>query len=164
MSQQYFPRLFNGSKYAERLPIGKDEILKTFKPETLISFYKSWYRPNLMAVIVVGDIDPAEAEKKIIAHFGKFTNPPGASARPSIIPIKSRTKPEAMVVTDDEATNTFLQIYNFVKPAPKMKTWGDYRKNMIEGLVSSLINQRLSELTIACIGKKEWRVFFLCQF
>ena len=147
MSQQYFPRLFNGSKYAERLPIGKDEILKTFKPETLQSFYKTWYRPNLMAVIVVGDIDPAEAEKKIIAHFGKFTNPPGASARPSIIPIKSRTKPEAMVVTDDEATNTFLQIYNFVKPAPKMKTWGDYRKNMIEGLVSSLINQRLSELT-----------------
>src|SRR6188768_3625279 len=47
MSRKYFPKLFNGSKYAERLPIGKDEILKTFKPETLRSFYKSWYRPNL---------------------------------------------------------------------------------------------------------------------
>ena len=147
MSSQYFPRLFNGSKYATRLPIGKDDVLKTFKPEVLKSFYKTWYRPNLMAVIVVGDIDPAEAEKKIKAHFSKYTNPPGAVARPAIIPIQQRTKPEAMVLTDDEATNTYVQIYNFVKPAEKMKTWGDYRKSIIEGLVSSLINQRLSELT-----------------
>ena len=147
MSQQYFPRLFNGSKYAHRLPIGKDSILKTFKPASLQSFYKTWYRPNLMAVMVVGDIDPAEAEKKIKAHFEKFTNPAGALVRPSIIPIQSRTKPDAMIVTDDEATSASVQIYNFVKPAPLMKTWGDYRKTLVEGLVSSLINQRLSELT-----------------
>ncbi|MDP4263491.1 MAG: insulinase family protein [Bacteroidota bacterium] len=147
MSRQYFPKLFNGSKYAVRLPIGKDSIIKTFKPEALKSFYKTWYRPNEMAVMVVGDIDPAEAEKLIIAHFGKFTNPANAPSRPAIIPIKPRVKPEAMVVTDDEATNTFVQVYNFVKPAEKIKTWGDYRKSIIESLVSSLINQRLSELT-----------------
>lgn len=147
MSRQYFPKLFNGSKYAERLPIGKDEVLKTFKPETLKSFYKTWYRPNQMAVMVVGDMDPAEAEKLIIAHFGKFKNPVNAPARPAIIPIKPRVKPEAMVVTDEEATNTFVQVYNFVKPSQKIKTWNDYRKNIIENLVSTLINQRLSELT-----------------
>src|SRR6186713_308405 len=147
MSRQYFPRLFNGSKYGERLPIGKDEILKTFKPETLKSFYKNWYRPNLIAVIVVGDIDPADAEKKIVAHFSKFTNPANATVRPAIIPIKQRTAPDAMVVTDDEATNTFLEIFNFVKPAKKLKTWADYRESTAEGLVSSLINQRLTELT-----------------
>jgi zinc protease len=147
MSRQYFPKLFNGSKYAERLPIGKDATLKTFKPETLKNFYKTWYRPNEMAVMVVGDIDPAEAEKLIIAHFGKFTNPANGPVRPAIIPIKPRIKPEAMVVTDDEATNTFVQVYNFVKPAEKVQTWGDYRKGIVEGLVSSLINQRLSELT-----------------
>jgi zinc protease len=71
MSRQYFPKLLNGSKYAVRIPIGKDEILKTFKPETLKSFYTSWYRPNLMAVIVVGDIDPAFAEKKDYCSFWK---------------------------------------------------------------------------------------------
>ena len=147
MSRQYFPRLFNGSKYAERLPIGTDDVLKNFKHETLKNFYKTWYRPNLVAVIVVGDIDPAVAEKKIKAHFSKFTNPPNATARPSIIPIKQRTAPDAMVVTDDEATNTFLEIYNFVKPAKKLKTWADYRESTVEGLVSSLINQRLTELT-----------------
>ena len=147
MSRQYFPRLFNGSKYAERLPIGTDNVLKNFKHETLKNFYKTWYRPNLVAVIVVGDIDPADAEKKIKAHFSKFTNPANATARPSIIPIKQRTAPDAMVVTDDEATNTFLEIYNFVKPAKKLKTWADYRESTVEGLVSSLINQRLTELT-----------------
>src|SRR5436309_4493556 len=72
MLRQYFPKLFNGSKYAERLPIGKDSILKTFNPPTLERFYKQWYRPDLMAVVVVGDIDPAEAEKKIKAHFSEF--------------------------------------------------------------------------------------------
>ena len=147
MSRQYFPKLFNGSKYGERLPIGKDEILKTFKPETLKSFYKNWYRPNLIAVLVVGDIDPAEAEQKIKAHFSKFQNPANAPARPAIIPIPQRTKPEAMVVTDEEATNNVLQIFNFIKPAKKIKTWGDYRQNLIEEMVSSLINQRLQELT-----------------
>lgn len=147
MSRLYFPKLFNGSKYANRLPIGTDTVLRTFRHETLRSFYRNWYRPNLMAVIVVGDIDPADAEKKIKAHFEKFRNPTGATPRPAIIPIKQRMKPEAMVVTDEEATNTFIQIYNFVKPAPKQKTWADYRKSLVEGLVSTLINQRLSELT-----------------
>jgi zinc protease len=147
MLRQYFPKLFNGSKYAERLPIGKDEILKSFKPETLKSFYKNWYRPNLIAVAVVGDMDPADAEKKIIAHFAKFKNPATPPARPEIIPIKERTKAEAMVITDDEATNTLIEVFNFIKPAKRINTWGDYRESIIEGLVSSLINQRLSELS-----------------
>ena len=147
MLRQYFPKLFNGSKYAERLPIGKDEVLKNFKHETLKSFYKNWYRPNLMAVIVVGDIDPADAEKKIKAHFSKFTNPPNAPVRPALIPIPARTKPEAMVVTDEEATNTILQVINYVKPAKKIKTWADYRQQLVQEMISSLINQRLNELT-----------------
>lgn len=147
MSRQYFPRLFNGSKYGERLPIGKDSILKNFKYATLERFYRQWYRPNLMAVIVVGDIDPAEAEKKIREHFGKFKNPAGAQSRPAIIPIKNRTQPEAMVVTDDEATNTILQVFNFVRPAKKVKTWADYRTSIIQDLVNNMVNQRLQELT-----------------
>lgn len=147
MSRQYLPKLLNGSKYADRLPIGKDEVLKNFKHETLKSFYRNWYRPNLMAVVVVGDIDPAEAEKKIVKHFSKFKNPPNAPVRPALIPIPPRIKPEAMVVTDDEATNTVLQIYNYIKPARKVRTWAAYRENLIEEIVSSLISQRLRELT-----------------
>ncbi|MEI6950444.1 insulinase family protein [Paraflavisolibacter sp. H34] len=147
MRRKYFPRMFNGSKYADRLPIGKDSVLKTFRHQALKEFYKQWYRPNLMAVIVVGDIDPAEAEKKIKAHFGKFTNPVGARPRPAITSIPVRTKPEAMVLTDEEATNTALQIFTYIKPAKKAVTWADYREAVVKELMTSLINERLQELT-----------------
>ncbi|MCC7402178.1 MAG: insulinase family protein [Chitinophagaceae bacterium] len=147
MMKQYFPRLMNGSKYAERLPIGKDSIIKTFKPAVLERFYKQWYRPDLMAVIVVGDIDPALAEQKIKAHFSGFKNPVAEKLRPAITPIKARTKPEAMVLTDDETTTTVLQVYNYITPSKKIKTWGNYRESIKKDLVNDLINLRLEELT-----------------
>jgi zinc protease len=146
LMRQYFPTLFNGSKYAERLPIGKDSILKNFNYATLERFYRQWYRPNLMAVIVVGDIDPAEAEKKIRAHFGKYKNPSNAPVRPAITPIKQRTTAETMVLTDEELPNTVVQMINSMKPSVKIKTWADYRRSILEDLVTSLINQRLQEL------------------
>ncbi len=147
MLRQYFPKLFNGSKYAERLPIGTDSILKHFSYETLNRFYKQWYRPNLMAVIVVGDIDPAQMEKKIKAHFASYKNPVPSLPRPALIPIKARTQPEAMVLTDEENTNTILQVFHSIRPSKKIKTWADYRTDLVEDMVNSLINQRLQELT-----------------
>lgn len=147
MQRKYFPRLFNGSLYAERLPIGKDSILKTFKPEVLENFYRTWYRPDLMAVIVVGDIDPSVAEQKIKEHFSGFHNPVHEKPRPSITQIRNRVKPEAMIVTDEEQVSTDLEIFNFIRPAKLEKTWGDYRNSMVKELMSSLINQRLQELT-----------------
>lgn len=147
MLRQYFPKLFNGSKYATRLPIGKDSILKTFQPATLERFYKQWYRPDLMAVIVVGDIDPALAEKEIKKHFSGFKNPVAEKPRPAITPIKARTKPEAMVLTDDEATNTILQVFDYITPSKKIKTWADYRESVKKELMNDLINLRLEELT-----------------
>jgi zinc protease len=147
MLKQYFPKLFLGSKYAERLPIGKDSILENFKPEVLQRFYKQWYRPDLMAVIVVGDIDPSVAEQKIKAHFAQFKNPANEKPRPSIIPIQPRMKPEAMVLTDEETTNTILEVFNFIRPAKQKKTWGDYRESMVDDLINNLINMRLQELS-----------------
>src|SRR6201996_6146899 len=75
MLKKYFPKLAEGTLYADRLPIGKDSILKTFKYDEIRRFYKDWYRPDLQAVIVVGDIDVATAKKMIIDHFGKIKNP-----------------------------------------------------------------------------------------
>jgi zinc protease len=149
MGKKYLPKLFNGSKYAERLPIGKDDTLRHFKPATLKRFYKTWYRPDLQAVIVVGDIDPAVAEQEIIKHFGSFKNPSPEKARPAIIPIPSRTVSESMVLTDKEQTYNILQIYNYVEKSKPVVTWADYRASVIEGLFSEIINQRLNELTQA---------------
>src|SRR5688500_18337878 len=66
-----FPRIFEGSKYATRLPIGKPEVIKNFKADVIKRFYTDWYRPDLMAVVVVGDLEPAEAEALIRKHFEK---------------------------------------------------------------------------------------------
>lgn len=148
MSKKYLPRVFNGSLYALRLPIGKDSILKTFKPSALRRFYKTWYRPDLEAVIVVGDIDPGVAEQKIIAHFGaRVSNPSMERPRPSIIAIPPRTVNEGMVLTDKEQEYNILQLYNYVERDKKATTWADYRQSIIENLFSTIINQRLTELT-----------------
>ncbi len=147
MGKKYFPKLFNGSKYASRLPIGKDDIIEHFKPATLKRFYKTWYRPDLIAVIVVGDIDPSMAEKEIIRHFSKFKNPSPEQPRPSIIPIANRTVSEGMVLTDKEEAYKLLRIFNYVEKAKPIKTWADYRNSLIENLFTSMISERLSELT-----------------
>ncbi|HLY68471.1 MAG TPA: insulinase family protein [Puia sp.] len=147
MRNKYFPKLMNGSKYAERLPIGKDDTIRYFKYKTLKRFYREWYRPDLQAVIVVGDIDPAVAEQEIIKHFGHFKNPANERKRPAIIPIAHRTVSESMVLTDKEETNTILQIYNYIEKDKPVVTWNDYRQSIVEGLFSSIINQRLRELT-----------------
>lgn len=147
MGKKYFPLLFNGSQYAVRLPIGKDSILQNFKPQSLVRFYKTWYRPDLMAVIVVGDIDPALAEQEIIKHFGQFKNPVAEKPRPSIIPFAERKKDESIVLTDKEQTINILQVFNYVEKAKPINTWAAYRQTIVEGLFNSLINQRLNELT-----------------
>ena len=147
LGKKYLPKLFNGSKYAIRLPIGKDDIIKNFKPASIKRFYKTWYRPDLMAVIVVGDIDPATAEKEIIKHFSKFKNPTPEQPRPSIIPIANRTVSEGMVLTDKEQTIKLLSIFHFIEKSKPVKTWADYRHSLVEELFSSIIRQRLNELT-----------------
>src|SRR6267142_2660574 len=110
MNKVLFPKLFDGSNYAQRLPIGKEEILKSFPYDVVKRFYKDWYRPDLMAVVIVGDVDPAEAEKLVKAHFEKLKNP--ADEKPRVLSeIPPREKSEAVVITDKEATNSVLRIY-----------------------------------------------------
>ncbi len=147
MRNKYFPLLLNGSKYSERLPIGKDSILKNFKAESLIRFYKTWYRPNLMAVIVVGDIDPAYAEKEIIKHFSHFKNPANAKPRPKEIAIAERKVAASMVLTDKEQPRNILQVFNYVEKDKTISTWNDYRESIIENLFNTIISQRFSEMT-----------------
>ena len=81
MLDRYLPLMMNNSRYADRLPIGKKEIIENFDHKVLKDFYTSWYRPDLMAVVVVGDIDVKEMEQKIKDHFGPYKNPDNAPKR-----------------------------------------------------------------------------------
>jgi Predicted Zn-dependent peptidases len=131
MFRQIYPKLFEGSKYASRLPIGKEEIIKNFKHDVIRRYYKDWYRPDLMAVIVVGDIDPAQAEKLVRKHFSGLTNPANARKREyaEVPPYRSST---AMVVTDKEATSYLVGINYPAFSVEPITTLGHYRNHLIK--------------------------------
>ncbi len=146
MSKIYFPKLFEGSKYGDRLPIGTEDVLKNFNYETIKKFYKDWYRPDLMAVIVVGDMEIAEAEQYIRKHFAHLKNPD--KPRPRLdSEVTPRKKSEGIVATDKEATNHYVQIYYTTKKWKVETTVKDYRDFMIERIFTSMLSQRLQELT-----------------
>ncbi|WP_322400482.1 M16 family metallopeptidase [Massilia luteola] len=140
------PKLFNGSRYALREPIGKEDVIRNAKPEALRRFYHDWYRPDLMAVIVVGDIDPADAERLVKAHFGGLANPPHERAR-AYPDIAARTATEAFVFADDEIPGNAVTIHYPVRFEPTTGTYGDYRNKVVNGLATMLLNLRLRELT-----------------
>ncbi len=146
MFRVVYPKMFEGSKYANRLPIGKDDILKNFKYDAIKRFYRDWYRPDLMAVVVVGDLDPMEAERLIKSHFEKLKNP--STPRPrALTDVPARIVSEGVVVTDKEATNHVVEIYYSYKKAKEETTIGDYRDYLIRILFTSMLGQRMQELT-----------------
>ena len=146
IQRKLYPKVFAGSLYAKRLPIGIDSIVKNSSYESLRRFYSDWYRPDLMAVVVVGDIDPLVAEEMIKKHFGSISNPATERAR-SEVKVPVYTKTEAMVVTDKEATNYVAEIhYSSFKDAASV-TLGDFKKDITKEIFTTLINQRLRELT-----------------
>ncbi|HEV3325286.1 MAG TPA: insulinase family protein [Puia sp.] len=147
MRLAYLPVMLNGSKYSERVPIGKDSIIQHFRPEVLHRFYDTWYRPDLEAVIVVGDIAADDIEKKIIKHFSNFVNPANETPRPAVILIPLRTKPAGLVVTDKEFQTTLFELYNYIERRPNYVTWGDYRQKIVEQLFNVMLDERLAGMT-----------------
>jgi zinc protease len=145
MREETWPIVLRGSRYAERLPIGKEDVLKNFKYEAAKRFYRDWYRPNLMAIVAVGDFDPAEMERKIQQYFGSIENPKKPKERQyyDLPPFKGT---RIAVATDDEATGSSIQV-GFITPGTDKpeNTLNDFRKNIMNGLYAQMINQRLSE-------------------
>ncbi len=147
MEARYLSKMMYGSHYAERLPIGKKEILENFKYQSLVNFYKDWYRPNLMSVIVVGDIDIAEMEKKITSHFSGYKNPINEKPR-KIYEVPNHKETFVAVENDKEApaSQVLLLYKDYGAPKPVVNI-GDYKHTIVEGLFASLLNKRLEELT-----------------
>jgi len=145
MRKEYMPVILQGSRYAERMPIGKVDILKNFRHETLIQYYKDWYRPELMAVIVVGDIDAAKAKEKIAEHFGQLQNPANGPKHIDY-EIPDNTEPLIAIATDKEATmNGIMVFYKHKHKVPK--TLSDFRETLKHEIYNGMINDRLKEIT-----------------
>lgn len=146
MFKKVLPGLLKGSLYAERLPIGKDSLIKNFKPDVIRRFYRDWYRPDLMAVVVVGDITQAKAEELIKKHFAALTNPANARER-KLTDVPAYTSSDAIIVTDKEATSYQAGIEYPAHKVQPVITYGDYRKQLVKELFTTMLNKRLQELT-----------------
>lgn len=142
------PLIFMHSKYADRYPIGDETLLKTFPHEAVKRYYRDWYRPDLMAVIAVGDFDPVAIEKMIHGHFAALQKPSQPRAFEAPV-INKRTEAQAMVVTDKEATGSDISVIYPVQNEPLLKNIGDYRDYTIQRLAQNMMYKRLAELTEA---------------
>ncbi len=146
MQDEETPVLLKGSRYAERNPIGGREAVETFKPEALKRFYKDWYRPDLMAVIAVGDFNKADVEKMIRDQMGAIPAPAERKPRPSFdVPDHADTL--YSVATDPEATMTTVRLYNML-PIREQASVSSYRQHQVERLYTEMLNARLAELTL----------------
>lgn len=144
MRQKYWPVIFGGTRYGERLPIGKKEILETFPHAALKRFYSDWYRPELMAVAIVGDIDPVAIEKRVKKLFGALKNPARPRRRDTYtVPPNSRL--QAAVARDPEAMYNAVQFIYMTEKKP-LKNETDYRRKLIHDVMNGMLNGRLSDL------------------
>src|SRR2546428_2413888 len=137
-----FPLLLKGSRYAERLPIGKPEIIKNVNHDRLKQFYADWYRPDLMAVIAVGDFDKSAVEAQVRSHFGSITAASSPEPRPAH-PLPDQPGTVYSVITDPEATSTRISVSSKMAARPQA-TIGAYRQQMFEQLFGAMLSERLA--------------------
>lgn len=140
------PKLANGSRYKDRLPIGTEDSILNAKPEAIRRFYRDWYRPDLMAVIMVGDIDPAEAEQLIKRHFAGLKAPAQPRPRPAHM-APPMTAADAVVFLDKEAPSNNVLLYYATFGRKPPETVGEFREVLLRQLLSQLMNTRFNRLT-----------------
>jgi len=145
MQDKYLPMLFNNSRYSDRLPIGTEEVLKNFSAETIKQFYTDWYRPDLQALIVVGDIDVDAMEQTIKAKFSDLKNPAKPRQRTKYS-ISLLNKNQFIAVTDKEFPVSVAQIM-IKHPESKLITTADYRNSILRTLFNSMIGTRFADMS-----------------
>ncbi len=145
MMKEYIPILFSGSQYAVRLPIGKIDIIDTAHYDVVKRYYHDWYRPDLMAVVIVGDIDPAYAEEQIKKHFGKMKAPKNPRERIEF-KVPGNETPLVAITTDVEATNNMALVL-FKHEKSEIVTNADYRESLLINLYVQMLNARFFEIS-----------------
>jgi zinc protease len=145
MFKQLLPIALKGSRYANRLPIGTDTSIMSATTARLRPFYQDWYRPDLMAVIAVGDFDVADIERRIRATFTNL--PRRANPRPRVSStVPGNIRPLVAIATDKEATSTDVSLY-FKLPKASTTTVREYRRDLVEALYLRMLNGRLGEIS-----------------
>ena len=148
MYEQAKQAYYKGSKYADCSLIGSEENLKTFKPESLTNFYHTWYRPDLQAVIVVGDVDVDKVEAKIKETFADIPAAENPKAKEMHV-IPDNEEPIVAIITDPEATSTSVEVLWKSQPAPEAlnSTQVGMMTDLIKAYVSLIMAERFNDIT-----------------
>jgi len=145
MQNEYFPVMYHNSLYAQRLPIGDPDIINNATYETVKRYYNDWYRPDLMAVVVVGDVDVAAVERQVEEMFGSIPAKANPRERKMYnVPMHDETL--VKIVDDEEASFTRVTLMH-KHDRIETNTMEDMRSSMVRRAYNGMLNARLSELT-----------------
>ena len=146
--EKSLPYYYGDTPYARRTLIGGEEQLKTFAPESLTSFYETWCRPDLQAVIVVGDVDVDQIEAKIKTIFADIPAP--VNPQPKVLhKIPDNVEPIVGILTDPEMTSSSIEVLWKSEPMPKefMNTDVAFMTDLIKMYVRLIMRERFSDIT-----------------
>ena len=143
MQNAQMEAIFGDSRYVDRLPIGLPDLLRTVPAQRVRDFYEEFYRPDRMAVIAVGDFDPAQMEALIRAHFSGL--PSRARMERRVYPVPAHADTRVVAVSDPEAQGSSVSIIR-KRPLERLRTAGEYRRSTMGRLVRDMVRDRFSEI------------------
>ncbi len=143
-TDKLLPLILEGSRYADRLPIGKTDVIQNFKIDRLKQFYTDWYRPDLMAVVAVGDFDKTAMEAMIKAHFGSIPAANSPKER-KVYDIPDHDN-AIFAIPDGQGNHINQRRLRQLVPASEQGTVGGYRQSIVDNLFSGMLSARLSEI------------------
>lgn len=145
--EQQLPKMFPDNKYAHRMPIGTIDVINNFKPEELRAYYHKWYRPDLQAIVIVGDVDVDAVEAAIKKIFADIPKPVNPDVR-EYITVEDNVEPLVSIARDKEASNLILSIFYKHDKMPKemYATAAGLVKDYMSAIATTIVNERLNEM------------------
>ena len=148
MLERDLPKLYPGSKYGLRMPIGLMEIIDNFERPFLQQYYEKWYRPDNQGIIVVGDVDVDQVEQKIKTMFSQIAKPDADAAKVELVDVPDNAEPIVVIDKDKEQKIDMLEVMFKHEATPdSAKLTLDYViGNYLKNVATGMLNSRLAEL------------------
>jgi len=141
------PEIYEGSKYANRLPIGEMEVVDKFEPKALRDYYHKWYRPDLQGIIIVGDVDVDKIEQQIKEMFADVQKPINPAER-LYSQVPDNNEPIVSIATDKENPNTNVLVFykRNIVPSDKKLNMDYLVYDFMNSLIEQMLSNRLQEM------------------
>ena len=148
MLERDLPKLYPGSKYGYRMPIGLMEIIDNFERPFLQQYYEKWYRPDNQGIIVVGDVDVDQVEQKIKTMFGQIAKPGADAAKLETVDVPDNAEPIVVIDKDKEQRIDMVEVMFKHEAIPdSVKGSLEYLvANYLKNVALGMLNSRLNEL------------------